>query len=415
MKILQLLRGYMRGVRLYGFLLGIMLFFAVLFGCFAFGEVQHARADLDVIVDAESRNAYLMTYFPNYSDMKTGLDGETAQKLQARLEEDGSVADVFCIRTANPVSYEGEGISIVLYEPEMLAFFPELEKLGFDFSSAPDGCVLAGDRFGTLGEGDTVTLRLSREEVTLPVAGRLQNPYRYPSLGISATNTSAQDLFADGDAVFMQATDSTMAMLEKRARRITCDSNLIVVFEAGVEEQAANALIAEIAPQYLLTSFDDIIADSREALRKTLVQTIPIPVFLSVTAFFSFFSVAVLTFKKKQRELSYLYLCGGSVKRCGLLVFCASQIFALVPMILNGILLFIWPRIPWSEMYSHMALAGHFELQGIVRALSYQHIDPSCLWVVLAYYCMTVLISLAVTLPAMKRHTPLTYLRGVSR
>ena len=406
----------MRGVRLYALFLVIMLFFAMVSGCIAVGEVLYANADLAVIRAAKGKNAYLLTYFPKASDIVTGLDSKRSEKLQVQLEAHENVKDTFGIRVANTASYDGEEFSIVLYEPGMLSFFPKLKELGFDFSTDPDGCVLAGSQFDTLRKGAAVTLRIGKEQVTLPVLNRLDQPYRHPSFGVSSTNLTAQDLFVDGAAVFMQSTDSVMEMLESKVRRISCSSNLIVVFDASVEEQAVQQMITEMAPEYTTLSFDKIIADSEQLLRKEMVESIPIPAFLTITSFYSFFSIAVLTHKKKQKELAYVFLCGGSHRSCRWLSLGVCQVYALIPLFLTSLVVWLWPNIPWVNIRTELLLAEetNFALISLIRLFMSFRLDHRCLWVAPMYYLVVVCLSVAVTHFSMKRHTPLTFLRGVS-
>lgn len=416
MRFLYLLHKHMGGVRLYALFLVIMLFFAMVSCCVAVGEVQYAAADLNVIKDAKGKNAYLLTYFPKASDITTGLDSKRAEKLQVQLETHENVKDTFGIRVANTASYEGEEFSVILYEPGMLSFFPKLKELGFDFSMNPDGCILAGSQFDTLRKETAVTLRFGKEQVTLPVLNRLDQPYRHLSFGVSSTNLAAQDLFTDGAAVFMQSTDSVMEMLENKARRISCSSNLIVVFDASVEEQAVQQMITEMAPEYTMLSFDKIIADSEQLLRKEMVESVPIPAFLTITSFYSFFSIAVLTVKKKQKELAYVFLCGGSRRSCRWLSLGVCQVYALIPLLLTSLVVWLWPIIPWVSIRMELLYAEeiNYTLLSLVRLFMSFRLDHHGLWVASMYYLFVVCLSVAVTHFSMKRHTPLTFLRGVS-
>lgn len=406
MRSIQILRHYMTRVRLLGAVLSFLMLWAIVCGVFACGRVAKIREELNIIASADPENAYLLSSFI-YSER------DFSQTVADALEREPAVDAVLSVWVANPVAYQDLGISIVLYEPELLEFFPAVKQLGIDFEAVPEGCILGGERFGSLDTGDTVTLSFSGKEVQFPVAGRLKSPYRQLSLSTSASMPLAQDLFIQQEAVLMQATPAVTERLETLAKRMEMDKNLIVVFKPDALPEERQEVLSTTAADYTSAELSTIIANTEKQVEKTLKTELPQPLFLALTAFVSFFSILILVFQRKTKDLAVLYLCGYSKRKCGWLAFAASQVFLLIPVLLSILLILQWPHINWSyaDLRWLEPILNTPEYTIIMLLEKYQ-IDSSCLWVVLLYYLLGTAGAVAITAAAMSKHTPETYLRG---
>lgn len=427
MKMIHILRRYMKGIRLSALVLTVMMAWAILNGVVVYGKVQNIGADIQILKSGAAENAGVLMYFPTGEDLTTGAHTEGAETLEKLLEGEDIVEDVFTVRVANPVSYGESGISIVLYEPEMLAFFPGLKKYGIDFKNEADGCILASELFGGLHSGDTIELDFGKKSAAFSVAGRMTTPYRRIALSSAATNPYAHDLFSDGQAVIMQATDGVMERLNALARRIECDTNLIVAFAEDSTAEEREALIAAAAPGYLYFPLERLIENSEQEVAATLKEKLAQPIFLAVSSAVAYLSIVILTLKKKEKDTAILYLCGCSRKKCAAIQFAVFQTFALVPVLLNVLFILIWPNIHWE--YGHRWVLEQALEKGpdmmneqlfftLISLFSYFEtitINTSCLSIVFGYYLCAAAISLAVLAASMARHTPMTYLRGASR
>lgn len=416
MKFIRILHNYLKGIRLSAAVLAVMMTWAMVCGVIVFGKVQHINGDLNALSGANTQNAYLLLYFSSESDIKTGADLVYAQKTEPLLEAEAAVKAVFSVRLAAPVTYEGERVNLVLYEPEMLHLFPALKKTGMDFTGNPNGCILVGDRFQALKPGDTIPLQASGREVEFPVNSRLPASYKRFNMTRSSTYLTASDLFTDsGDTILMQATEEVMTRLEGFTKRLQYNCNMIAVFQEGTSQAEVDALLAEKAGKYLAYPLSQVLDNSRTMSENTLKKELPQPLFLAVSSMVAFLSIAVLTIQKKKRDISFLYLCGASRRKCGLVVFTAFQIFMAVPVLLNVLLILGWQRM----LRFLLSLIRFPNLWLFFDVLFFRAtniaVDSSCLWVVFGYYLGTTAIALAVTLRSMARHTPVTYLRGVSR
>lgn len=428
MKFIRLLSHYRRGIRLYSFLMAVLMTWAMLWGVSVYGRIQYLTADLDIVSSADVENAYYLCYFPTKEEFQEGKDMEYAAYVEQALEAEAGVGSVFSIQVVT-VAYIGETrASLTLYEPEMVAFFPKLKKLGLDFSENPDGIILAGQASAPVGE--EVILQVSGKKAAFSVAGQLQVPYHWMTFSVSATNPHAGDLFSDGTAALMQRTDAVMAKLQTLTNRVNCDANLMVVFDEDTTPEQQKALLKEKAAGYMAFPLAELVENSKSQVADTLKQELPQPLFLAISATVAYLSIAVLTFQKKQQTLAQLYLCGASRRKCAVVVFAAFQIFAVIPILLNILFIFLWPQIDWNALSPTrlmLVYPGFMEwamerqqLLGVLAKIHYLAgtsiaVRPACLWIVFGYYILTLLISLGTTVGVMRKYTPHTFLKGVSQ
>lgn len=427
MKFVILLHKYMKNVRLSALVLALMMAWAVFSGMIAYGRAESVLSDTSVLSSAATENAYMLMQFPSREDIMTGADQDKAEEMEGLLESEPIVEHIFSIRVANPVSYNGYDISIILYEPEMLAFFPELNRMGIDFSENPDGCILGSKTFAALNTGDTIELNFSKtitnpKLAAFPVAGHITPPYRRMSFTTSASKPYAGDLFDEGDVVIMQATDTVMEQINAYARRIECDTNLMVVFREGTTQEEQEALLRRVAPAWFVAPLEQILSNSKQITENTLKQELPQPLFLAGASLVAYLSIVVLTLKKKEKDIAVLYLCGASRRRCAMLSFTAFQLIALFPVAANAVVVYFWPSLSWNStsylpMDTSTALGVYLTdyIRFLLRILEETKLGVSSLWIILGYYLITVAISVAVTIGTMKKHTPITYLKGASQ
>lgn len=427
MKFITLLHKYIKGIRASVFVLTLMMAWSIFSGIVAFGRAQYILSDTQTLKSADTSNAYMLMYFPSGEEVMTGKHADKAEKLERVLESESIVAHVFSIRVANPVQYNDTNISIVLYEPEMLAFFPELEEMGIDFSDDPDGCILGSKIFSKLNTGDSFQLNFSKNATkpildTFTVAGYLTPPYRRMQFTTSATIPYASDLFSEGDIVIMQATDNVMQRLDTLAKRIEHDRNLMVVFKDGTTKEEQEQLLMELAPDNVFASLDQILLNSESESAEILKEEMPQPLFLAVSSMVAYLSITVLVLKKKEKDIAVLYLCGASSWKCAMLSFAATQLYALLPVAINICVVLLWPQINWNFSVHFTSSIG--EVFGItardyvsfwLRTLDSSRLNNDSLFIILGYYIVTSAISVAATAGAMLRHTPQSYSKGASQ
>lgn len=434
MKYVSILWRFFKGIRLDALLLIVMMTWAMLAGMLLPAKVENIFSDVNVLESGVTENTYVLMDF----DSAPLEISKNAAKLEAALEKEDVIAHVFSIRVANPISYQDSQNSIVLYEPEMLEFFPQLKKEGLNFDKYPDGCILASGVFSGFRRGDSLRLKFgypaNAKYDSLTVADHLGAPYRYMSFNTAATNPLAGDLFAEGDVLLMQGTPSVLEKLDSLGVKLTHNPTLIAVFREGTTKEQQEQLLQELAPNHLRYSMQQLIDSSKKMLADTLKEELPQPLFLAISSLLAYLSIVVLIIKKKEKELAVLHLCGASRRKCALITFLTCQCVALVPLLLNLILTQILPDVSWAleeyvnglppieilkggqEQFQEWVNARNHDIvrQGLYDMLRGCKFGLSSMMVLFGYYLTTVLIALGATAVSMAKHTPLTYLRGAS-
>jgi len=422
MKLLTILQNYRKGARLSSLFLVVLMSWSLFQGIFVYGRYQNQITNTAIFKSAETDNAYYLQFFLNAGDMLEDLDIKAAEKAVEALRQNSQVKYVFTIQYAAPFPYNSTNTSIILYDPEMLEFFPKLKNIGIDFSQNPDGVILGSDLFSDLKVGE----QIDYGTCAFPISGKLSNPYAIMAFNTASSQMSVNNLFhAAGDSVIMQATDTVVAQLEATKCRMQISSNFVVVFRDGVSLEEQEAILNTDAPKHVPVSFDQILENTEPSMKKALAQEIARPLFLAIASMIAFLSILILTFKKKEKEMAIWYVCGGSSKKCGLVNFLYFGILALIPVLLNVALIMYWPHINWvavnklivsMDLQEKLSEANYIKLLGSISYFrSRFKVDNNCLSIVYIYYGVSILIALGATVGSMRKHSPLTYLRGVGK
>ncbi len=422
MKFLYILRHYQKGIRLSSLMITLLLIWAMLAGVLAYAKIQNVTAGLEILKSAPSNHTYVSMHFTTADEFMSGSDQDEAKALEQMLEKEEMVDTVFSVRTINPVAYKGEKITVTLYEPQMLNYFPKLKQIGIDFSQAPNGVILGSTLFSGIEAGDEITLNFSMQASspkarTFPVAGNLRAPYQKFSLATSSTAPVAADFFVAGDTVIMQATDQIMEQLDGAARRVEHNCNLIVVFKEGYEEDACRALLKKLAPKNSEISLASVIRNTEEAVSYSLREQLPQPLFLAVSSLFAYLSVLILNYKKKEKELSVLYLLGYSRRRCATLSLVQFMCYALPAMAVSSAVILFWPTLEWQlDALVQRSVGSQLypKLMALNTLVGGYTIGVPCLTVVAAYLVITVGVAFGVAVGTMMRYSPVAYRKGAS-
>lgn len=420
MKTIKLLQSYLRGIRLQAVALAIIMTWSVFCTVYMWGKIQNIYTDLNVIKNSNYKNAYYLALFSTKEDILLGQDEVYAAETECILEAEEIVDSVLSIRTANPVSYNNKGISISIIEPEMVEFFPEIKNMGIDFSQHPDGCILAGKQFEDLSAGEGIDLKISGKSVSLEVAGKIKEPYRRLSLSTASTIPQAETLFSDGEIIVMQRTESTQKRVEALAARVNIDTNLIVLFQDGTSTDEREDLLSNLAAEYVCVPLEELVARSEVEIGRALKKEMPLPAFLVIASVVAHLSVAILTFKKKEREMAITYLCGGSRRKCAGLVLAVIQLYSFIPIMINIILIWIWPKLNLTKTWAYSVLPeASTEIIRIRARIAtlYGIVEIPRTWPIIVglYYLVTTIITLSITILTIRKKSPVTYLRGVSQ
>ena len=401
MRFCKLLANYFHGIRFPAIIVSLVLSVTVFVGIYTAARIQYIASDYGVVNSCANENMYYFTRLYTMEELSADIDilhNEVVQVLE-ECENSTVIKHIYTIQTANLFAYGDEYTSIVLMDPELLGAFPGLKHIGYDFSVDPEGCILGSKIFNDLADSETITLRVVNSEgatVSFRVNGHVKSPYKHMAFSDSSTSPTAQHLFHDSPCIITLATDSLMARLQDVAV-LKYDPNYIIEFSKTATEEEIKEVLSTLEQKGKVCSIDELIEATERELSDTIKKTLPSPLFLLIAAIVAYLSTDLLILRKKSRELAYYYLCGLNRSKCAVITLAANCIISLPALILNSIFVILAPEYDWLRS---SALSG----------LSVTTLD---FVMIVAYYLLTVLVSLLVTYSSMARHTPLTYLRGV--
>lgn len=403
MKYIRKLHSYLRGIRLSLVFLALMMLVALITAILVFAKVQYLRTNYDVVASAGDQLEQVYFFGPMISsrNWESGSIQQFGKELREPLSNFSAIDHVYFFDSFSPQSYGDQiSVSIQLYDPELLELFPKLRDMGIDFTD-PKGCILSHPDLREVKVGSTISLHFYDAENSIrefPVIGRLNYPYYSMGLQASGTNPTIDYFFSQSTSILMLATEENLAELSTVSRRFY-GTNFLIRFreDASPEERlAVETYLSQYGPLY---SVVEMLEEGKKALREAYIQLLPMPMFLLVISTFSFLSTLILTFKKKERELSIYYLCGASRAQCMALILGAFSLTALIPTVIAVVFSILAPSLNWQ----YLLLIEEYL------------IDARAVWLVVIYFLVSLGVAVGTTWMQMRRHTPLTFLRGAER
>ncbi len=401
MKILRLLRAYTRGIRMPLLVLTFMMLVALFLAVLVVSQVCYIQANYDAAASVQADPDQV--YFYTVSGYSSGAAFGEWFTFQQQVREDPAVDRVFVCRTAQMVTCQVDGkeesISIILYEPGLNEFFPAVKQAGAEFTD-PSGVILCSPLFSGMEEEGTITLNFarSRTQADLPIIGHLEYPYRFMDFGSSGSKVSADDLFSTGSFLLMEGNAENIAWLTEVAA-LAASPNFYFTLKPDCTAEEKTALFETLKETGSVRTLAEILENSREKLRDAIRQRLPLPLFLLGISSFAFFSTVILIFKKKEKELAILHLCGGSRSQCMTLVLLTFVLTALIPTALAFLGVLAAPELAW---------------QGIIT-LDFMLLDERSLALVVGYFLVTQALAVGAAWLQMRGHTPLGLLKGVQK
>ncbi len=401
MKFVCLLHSFLKKVRFSGLVLAIMMTFSIFLGVMTLSMMQYLSYDYHLVKDVSPDVYYAQAFrSPGSMTVGQGRPAERGNRLMADLRALAAVEYAYGVRSVSPLSYQEEQISISLWDPGLLDVFPALRRMGFDFSKNENGCIFFGS-ISSKVQGNTVDFtftRPTRQTESFSVCGFVGLPSKRISLSVSSTShTMANDLFKTGDVVVMLATDAVVQKLEG-VSTIGPYSNCVY----KLREDATEAEIQEVqrvVDQYgLAVSMETVTQNTLDHLRERQKEALPLPIFLLMITIVAYLSMVILLVKKKEKELSVIYLCGASKRKCVWLIILSMMTFSVGPMLLNAALVVVGVGL---------------QRRGIISLQGY-YVTYASLVLVILYFVMTVLISFLTVTISMRKQTPVSYMKGAA-
>jgi hypothetical protein len=161
MKLIKLIFGFFHKVRLSAFFLFLIMTASMFFASYTYGRYLKCAYAKKLFERSEAqKGCYVMSTGNFNSDSAYETAMGNIDKQAEGLKGNPAVKSVLFIKSVNPESYHGTGISILLYSDALLEAFPELKKYGVDFGNDPDdmACILGSRIFEGVKTGDSIDL-----------------------------------------------------------------------------------------------------------------------------------------------------------------------------------------------------------------------------------------------------------------
>lgn len=395
MKLYRILRTLFYRRRFSCLLIMVMQTFSMMLMLELLAMYSYTAANYRAMQSPAAERVYIVEKGLTVSDFLADIEGRESDIFAVMEEAEAmeGVEGAYTAYIASPVSYQGERISALLYDPELTELFP---NLGLSISRDEEGVLLGNPIFRDAQDTVTLTLGSRRHTETYTVAGRVSAPYRYLAFYTYSTKTpTVDDFFAENPFILMAASQERLALLREHTI-VSADSGFVLLMQEGATEEQTQAVVSAMGEYGMVYSLTDILSESKTQMLETLKTKLPMPLFLLLAATVAYFSSLALTVKRSERVLAVYYLCGLSRRRGSCCAALAGVAVALVPTALCIGAVFLLPVLEWKGLIDLDSLL--FQSWDVVP--------------ILLYFGMAVGLSFASAALSLGRHTPVSYLRG---
>ena len=403
MKYIRKVSAYMRGMKILIVFIVIVLTVVMFVGVMSFAYINDALLEYRIVKNNNLNNAYYYARTISYSDLIRKNIDQKIKDTYFSIKNDPIVESAYTTVVANYVRYNGDVYSVILYDPELVAAFPGLEKLGIKFSGAENECVLSSQDFSNLSVGDRFEAELffgsEPDTISFIVSSHLVSPYKQLEFGGSGTNLIASDLFSNNPGIIMQADADAIDRLSRHAD-IKYYPDVLFTIKEGTPDSDVNELINSLSIDGTVESINDIINNTEEQIRSSFLRIYIKPLVYLIASLFALFSIVILMVRKKSPEMAIAYLMGASRKDILAQVAGVCIVITIIPTILNSAFVFVAPELNWRGRILGFGIAE-------------EYISSDLVWIVLLYFVLAVIISAAAMAVSMSGKSPLGYLKSL--
>lgn len=357
---------------------------------FTYAQEQLLRSGLD--------NAHYITHF--------GSDKPDEDEIQDEIKiikQKAGVKSILYTCSVNPLVYNDEGFSLVLYPSETLHALPLGMQPDAVFSGTgldEDGgiqAVAASTVFSNASVGDRLIIDNGSKNASFPIriTGKLPYPF------FTASFNSAGDIGADA---FISTTPLLIAKDTPETRKVLetvpglfyyTSTNYFLEFSDDTAPEQRSALLEELGQDHYILSYDELVVSTEKTVQKNLPLCLPVPLFLLFIATMCLLSTSLLMVEKKANENAVWFLCGCSKRRCFLTMFVSLGLPGLLAAALNILFIVLYP------------ILGEREILNIGQ----MYIDPWNILVILIYLVCVWVISLVIPYFLQYRKSPIESVR----
>lgn len=402
MKYINRLLKYIRGSRLLILFMTIIITVVIFVGVISFAHINEALLEFRIVKSTTLNNAYYYARTIAYSDL---IDKNMEQKMQDMffsVKNNPIVEEAYTTVVANFFKYEGEIYSIMLYDPGLLKAFPALEKLGIRFSGEENECVLTTRNFKGLKVGDIFIAELysggEASSVSLKVSSHLVSPYKQLEFGGSGTYLLAGDMFSNNPGIIMVADEDTLENL-KSSVDIKYYPDILFTVKENATKGEIDSLISNLSLEGTVESLDEIIDNTKREIKNSFIHSFIKPGAYLLASLFALFSMIILMVKRKAPEMAVAYLVGASRRSIVAQSLGVCMLVTVIPAAVNIVFIISAPELSWLDAFWGAGIADIY-------------MPPGLAWMVVAYFILVAIISVAAVTVSLAGKAPVDYYRG---
>ena len=190
--------------------------------------------------------------------------------------------------------------------------------------------------------------------------------------------------------MLMQATDKVLSEFDYIYYNKT---GFIFTIKPGASDYDRNKLLQDMQYQGNVESLENMLSAARDELKTTIINQLPLPVFVLLSTLIAYLSMVVLMIRKKQAEMAVAFICGASKNKLVAEMICACCLITLLPCAVNLLVLLY---IPDMVYYGTASL-----------------LTPDLIWVVGAYFAVTLIVAAVSVVTSFAGRSPIEKLRGL--
>ena len=351
MKKIKMIFSYYRENGFTCVLLMIVLLGTLLISTMVSGRIRYLFLKADTLEAYPVGQMYYLEYFPSDEELYEGIWQGKYTEFSKDIQDSEAVEGLFTVYTAQGLCYEGNQVTVVLYQPEMVEMLLEGSAEQRLFEKDEQGAILAGRMFSGIRAGETLKLDSTKpnHSMEVTVLGHVKYPYSILSLNASSTELNAEQLYTERDVLLLQATEYNLAAISENST-VFESMNMLLCFK----ENATETQILEVLEQWgqygTYVSTEEIVQNSRKTALKTLKTETTFPLAMLVFVTISYIAMVIMMVTKKKKELSIMSLCGAGEGLCSWVVVMGNFLIALIPVLVTILFIAFSSELDWNHV-----------------------------------------------------------------
>lgn len=228
--------------------------------------------------------------------------------------------------------------------------------------------------------------------INVRIIGVLAKPAFFLSLRASASSLTASDLFTSNGGLIVSPTQENCDLLASYLMYGETDRCKLIRYSENLSDDALERSRDSLQKWGILTTPEEIAANSKEAIAKVLSKRFPMVLFFLIISSFSMIASVVVTQMKMYRNNAIYYLCGATPSRCFFL-------YSGVPIALIGLL----------AVGANLLRIAYIKMNGLdigIRNMK-MVLNGTTAAILVSYFTVTILVAIEASYYVFRKNTPI--------